>query len=300
MSARHANARGAALLIVLWITTLLAILLGSFVVLSRTESLQTRHLFEGARARYAAEAGIARAVYELRRGDPLARWIADGRAYEIEFESAKVKIEITDESGKVDINAADEEVLLALFGVAGAEPERARALVDAVMDWRDPDDLVRTNGAEDRDYEAADYPYGAADVGFVTIGELQQVMGMDFELYRQLEPLITVYSRSTRPNPAFASAPILQTLPGMTPELAQQLVELRRQTNLNATTGAVPLTLPDGTPLVPGGGGLTYTVTSRATLKNGASTVLDATLRLGGPAGGRAYSILRWREGSSD
>ena len=57
---------------------------------------------------------------------------------------------------------------------------------------------------------------------------------------------------------------------------------------------------PDGTPLMAGGGGLTYSVKSRAKLPNGASTVLDATIRMGGiGAAGRPFVILCWRDGET-
>ncbi len=49
-----------------------------------------------------------------------------------------------------------------------------------------------------------------------------------------------------------------------------------------------------------GGGGLTYSVKSRAKLPNGASTVLDATIRMGGvSSAGRPFVILRWRDGET-
>src|SRR5205085_1783270 len=160
------------------------------VVLARSEQLQTRYLFDSTRARYAAEAGLSRAVYEMRRADPITRWVPDGRKYEVAFDDAKIELAITDESGKIDLNMADEVMLLALFRQAGADDDRAAHLVDAVMDWRDPDDLVRPYGAEDKDYEAAGLPYGAADHGFALPGDIQQVLGMDYELYRAIAPLV--------------------------------------------------------------------------------------------------------------
>jgi len=292
--------RGIAFVIVLWVMALLAVLLGSFVVIARTENLQTRHLFDTTQARYAAEAGISRASYELRRSDPLARWVPDGRVYELEFDGAQLKIEITDESGKIDINAADEITLLALFQTIGAlEAADAQKLVDAVMDFRDPDDLVRPYGAEDDDYEAADLAYGALDQNFTMPEELQQVMGMTYELFEKLEPHITTFGLMNRPNPAFASSTVLQTLPGITPDLATQIVEQRWLTR-PGDPAAPGLTLPDGTPVLSAGGGGTYTVRSRATLPNRAWTILEATIRLGGAPGARAYSVLRWREGSAE
>jgi general secretion pathway protein K len=291
--------RGTALLLVLWVVALMGIVLGSFVVLARSEQMQTRWLFDTTRARYAAEAGLSRAIYELRRADPLTRWVPDGRPYELVFDDAKIEVTITDESGRVDLNMADEIMLLALFQQAGAEQERASRLVDGVLDWRDPDDLVRPLGAEDDEYEAEGLGYGAADRGFALAGELQQVLGMDYELYRKVAPLVTVYARTARPNPAFAPPEVLQLLPGITPDIARQVVEQRRATPPDQLA-AVPITLPDGTPMAMAGGGMTYTVQSRATLPNGAWTVLDTTVRIGGTPGGRAYSILRWREGSVD
>ena len=85
----------------------------------------------------------------------------------------------------------------------------------------------------------------------------------------------------------------------MTPELAQQLITARQQ--VQPGQPAPPgLTLPDGTPLMVNGGGTTYTIKSRATLANGVSTVLDASIRLGGVgAAGRPYTVLRWRDDES-
>jgi general secretion pathway protein K len=292
-------ARGVALLVVLWVVVLLGVLLGAFVISARTENLTTRFLFDATRARFAAEAGLSLAVHELRRADPQARWVADGRVYEGRFEDAKLEISIIDEAGKVDINVADEATLFALLQAVGIEEPRARRLVDAILDWRDADDLVRPNGAERRDYEAAGLSWGPANMGFQTTGQLQQVLGMTWEIYERLAPHITIYTGQGQPSLGFADAPVLQTVPGVTPEIAAQLVAQRRAL-APAELAGMPLMLPNGQPLVAGGGGLTYTVTSKATLPNGAWTSLVATVRPGGAPGRRAYSILGWREGTAD
>jgi general secretion pathway protein K len=90
----------------------------------------------------------------------------------------------------------------------------------------------------------------------------------------------------------------------MTPDLAQQLIAARQQVlpgqGTPGQSGAAGLTLPDGTPVVANGGGNTYTIRSRATLANGASTVLDASIRLGGVgAAGQPYTVLRWDQKES-
>jgi len=291
--------RGVALLVVLWVIVLLGVLLGAFVISARTENLTTRFLFDATRARYAAEAGLSLAVYQLRRPDPLNRWVADGRVYEGTFDDAKLEISIVDEAGKVDINVADEATLFALMQAVGVEEPRARKLVDAIMDWRDADDLVRANGAEKLDYQAAGLSWEPANTGFQTTGQIQQVLGMTYEIYERLAPYITVYTGQAQPSLGFSDAPVLQTVPGVTPEIAAQLVAQRRALDAAAMAG-MPLMLPNGQPLVAGGGGLTYTVRAKATLPNGTWTALVATIRPGGAPGRRAYSILGWREGTAD
>lgn len=294
------RARGVAFVLVLWVIAMLSILLGSFALVARTENLQSRHLFDTTQARYAAEAGLNLAVFGLRKTDPLQRWTADGRPYDFGYGDAEIEVRITDESGKIDINAANNGDLLAgLFVARGIALDQAQALSDAILDWRDPDDEKRPNGAEIADYKGAGLAYGPANAPFNTVSELQQVLGMNYALYEQLEPALTIYSGSAKPSAAFAPLEVLEAMPGMTPELAQQILQQRQQLAPGDIAGA-GITLPDGTPLVAGGGGLTYSVKSRATLPNGASTTLDATIRMGGiSAGGRPFVILRWRDGET-
>jgi general secretion pathway protein K len=288
--------RGVALILVLWVIALMSVLLGSFALIARTENLESRHLFDTTTARYAAEAGLERAVYELRNPDPLTRWVGDGRPYEFAFDNALVHVELTDESGKIDINSADDALLQSLFVSIGANTDQAAALSDAIQDWRDPDDVVRPHGAEAAEYKTAGLSYVPRNAPFQTVSEVQQVFGMNYELYARIEPAITIYAGGGAPNPAYAPLQALLALPGMTPELAQQLIQARQQV-APGQSGAAALTLPDGTPIVANGGGNTYTVKSRAMLANGASTVLDASIRLGGVgAAGRPYTVLRWRD----
>lgn len=290
--------RGVAFILVLWLLALLTILLGSFAMFARTEALQARYLFDGTEARYAAEAGINRAVYQVSLVDPLQRWVPDGRAYEVEFERAKLSIAITDESGLIDLNAADTLTLSNFFVLYGLPQDEADALGDAILDWRDTDDLVSANGAEDADYEAAGLDYGAKDAPFDTVSEVQQVMGMTHELYARLAPALTIYSGQTTPNPSFAPYEVLRLFTNADDALAQQLIEARHA--WDPASGAPPPVLPDGTPLMAQGGSGTYSMVARATLPNGAWTGLEVTVRLGGAGvSGLAYTVLRWQDGET-
>jgi general secretion pathway protein K len=293
--------QGVALILVIWVIALMGVLLGSFALIARTENFEARHLFDGTTARYAAQAGIERAVYELRNPDMTQRWVGDGRPYDFEFDGAQVQVELTDESGLIDINTADDALLQGLFASVGVPADQAVALSDAIQDWRDPDDMPRPQGAELNEYRAAGLAYAPRNAPFQTVGEVQQVLGMNYDLFEEIEPAITIYGGGVQPNPAYAPLEVLLALPGMTPDLAQQLIMARQQVLPGqGQPGAAGLTLPDGTPVVANGGGNTYTIRSRATLANGASTVLDASIRLGGVgAAGQPYTVLRWDQKES-
>ena len=135
--------QGIALVLVLWVALLMSVIAGSFALSARTESLQSRILFNETQARFLAEAGLNRAVFELRNPDPETRWIADGRTHEFEMGDAQIEIKITDESGKIDLNQASEELLVGLFASLGIDYDESIGIVDKIMDWKDADEEIR-------------------------------------------------------------------------------------------------------------------------------------------------------------
>lgn len=285
--------RGIALIIVLWMLALLTIVVGTYAVLARTESLQSRFLFDDTQAGYAAEAGLHRAVIELRNPEMETRWVPDGRSYAFEFGDAIVEVRITDETGLVDLNAAGTEVLASLFASRGMEEAEAWNIAEAIADWRDGDDEPRLYGAEEIEYEQAGYPYGPRNAPFDSVAELQQVIGVTQELYRAVEGSLTVHSGRPEVNPAFAPVEVLMSLPDMDRESAELFVEERSQYH---PADQAQLMMPDGTLVNQRGGGLTHTIQSRATLENGMWSQVEATIRMGTDNRGRPFRIVRWRQ----
>lgn len=285
---------GVALIIVLWVLVLVTITVGSFSVSARTENLQARQLLDGTRARYAAQAGIAMAVLNLRNPDVTSRWVPDGREYILQFESAQLEISIVDERGKLDINVIDELTLGSLLIGAGVADDQVLPLVGAILDWRDTDDAVRIDGAEKSEYAAADLPYGPRNGSFVILDELQQVLGMNYELFGKLEPALTVYSRRRTVDPAFAPYEALLVLPGMTDTIAREFIDKRRSRD---GQGDNTLLMPDGSAVAMRGVGPTMSVSVKATMPSGIWERLNVTISLSPGKRQEAFQIMRWKEG---
>ena len=289
-------ARGAALLLVLWLLVLLSGLIAVFALTARTEALQGSALRTQVAGRHAAEAGIELAAFRMAAADPAARWVPDGRANEMAFEGWALRIAVLDEAGKFDLNAAEPVQLARLMVVLGVEPARADQLAGAIQDWRDDDPLVALPaGAEDRDYEAAGLPYGAKDQPFTTLSELQQLLGMDLATYRLLVPHVTVFTAAPAPEPAYASREVLAAM-GLAPEQVEAIIVARE-----AWAPGLPVPVgPDGSALAAAGSG-TYSVASRATRPDGLQVDITATVRIGAGSGfGQLYAPLAWRVGEPD
>jgi general secretion pathway protein K len=205
-----------------------------------------------------------------------------------------VEVSAIDERGKLDINAADELSLANLFIGHGLDMTEAEFLAAAVLDWRDVDEMERVNGAEEDAYFAAGLQIGPANRPFMMTEELLQVIGMPYELYRLLEPGITVFSRAAKPNPAFAPVEALMALPDITYEEAVNFVQERNSQIPGESLGTE---LPNGVVVMAQGRGVTYSIQARATMPNGVWEQLQATIRIGGDSVGNPYRVLRWREG---
>lgn len=285
MSRWRRDQRGVALLLVLWACTLLAILLGGYAVLARTEGLQARYQFAQAQAHYAAEAGLMRAIYGLHDPQTKRRWRADGRIYPFHFDNATVLVSAIDEGGKVDLNTASVQVLQRLFVAAGQSPEDAGKLAENVIEWRSPPGMGNDEASRRAIYAAAGRDYGPRSGAFASVEELQLVLGVTPELYRMLAPQLTIWSGRPIPDANTAPPLALASIPGLTD---RQMEIIRAARLRNASDAALALDA-----------GTTHSIRSEATLADGTRAILRATIRL--QAGGaQPYAVLRWQEGEAE
>jgi general secretion pathway protein K len=289
---RYRNDTGVALVLVLWIIVLLSVIGISHSRNVRLDMQIARHHVENAKARALAETGINRAIYELFNDDEQTRWSFNGQIYELSFPEGEVQIMIRNTAGLVDINTATPDVLETLFSGVQIDQEQRSALVDAIMDWKDADDLRRLNGAEDSDYEAEDLEYGTPDRPFFSIGELRYVLGMNTAIYNTISPYVTVFSGQSSINQAYAPEE-LAILFGGAEEIAldSNSIEKMRSSFEDMEQDQ------EASDLITGDASKIFHISTWATVVSGAMAGLevdvDTTKR-----SGDVYTILSWQESS--
>ena len=132
MSSARSRQAGVALVLVMWVAVILSVVAGSFVLERRTETLVVQNSIAMARAAAAADAGVHRAMHDMFRQSVADVWRRDGTPHDWSFEGIAVRVEVRDESAKIDINTGSDLLLRGLFLSVGLGDAQATALVDAV------------------------------------------------------------------------------------------------------------------------------------------------------------------------
>lgn len=206
--------QGVALISVLWIILLVSTIATSLSATVRTDSRIARRAIQTSQVEHLARGGIDLAVYNMQIAD-VSGWRADGIPRDLSIENITLRIAITDESGRVDINQAPVELLQSLFAALGEDVDRSATLANTIVDFRDSDDLRMPLGAERSDYLADGRTVGPRNSDFEVTGELQNVMGMDAEIYARLQPHVTVHTGAVGVNRNLASAQVAQAIAGL-------------------------------------------------------------------------------------
>ena len=285
---------GIALITVLWVTALMAIVVGSLSSTIRTESTMVGSLVKVSAAKNAAIGGVYLASYHLMQMSPESRWSGDGSINEKPIGQALVRMSIVDEAGKLDLNFVQLDVLRNLLIAADVDSERVDMIADAILDWRDADEFTRLNGAEDRDYEMAGYPYGAKDSLFESIDELQLVMGVDQVLYSKLKDSVTVYSKRSDINPQVASRYVLLAITNNDVDSVDSYISLR---NANRLTGLPPPPAPMlAKSHLSAAGGKVYTIYSEAKIEGDVYSRVSSTLSTHRNIPATPIDFIVWRD----
>ena len=141
-----------------------------------------------------------------------------------------VKANISELQGRINLNnllvegkASDEDVqrLRRLFTNLDIKPD----LVDAILDWIDPDMEIRyPHGAEDETYAKFIPPFRSANVPFADINELLRIQGITLDDFKKMLPYLYVADGYEPININTASVEVLRTFaPNIRKDQAESL-----------------------------------------------------------------------------
>lgn len=130
-----------------------------------------------------------------------------------DFEGGFFEGWLLDQQGRFDLNSLVDakgkpvektcrqfvRMLMLLPLESPLDANTATSLMEATVDWIDPDQAPQLNGAEDDHYTSREPPYRPADFWFVSISELLAVEGYTPEIYAALEPHVTALPPTDKP-----------------------------------------------------------------------------------------------------
>ena len=321
---------GVILIVVLWVITGLTVLTLSFSRESRVEVMTARNARSMEKAYYIARAGMESTIYtiiqnRMRPGTQTSARNAEPSPVDLgqmtgSFDGGFWRVNIQDESGKININTVPEQQLGALIRAVGIEEPDASILIDSILDWRDSDSSARPNGAEDEYYQSLDPPYLPKNGRFDAVEELFLVRGMTRDYFYGkperlqdgtveykygLSRFLTVYSTRDQINVNYAALPVLLSIPGMTYDAASMIYERRLVQPFQATAEInreIPFSLGAGVinRLTTAQTGILSLTAEAQEEGSRVRRVISAVVSLNSIGAQTPYQILYWNENVSD
>jgi len=198
-------------------------------MLGRAEELRAEAMAQsrGRNQRRAATSSVSRL---FRSSNPLEDpWRApqDLMVPEMTFGDARYALLLRDVGAALNLNEATEDVLRQFFA-QGMDMDFAEAdqLAQAILDWRDEDEIPRLNGGEREEYLEEEALVLPPNRDFVDVDELRHVRGMTPELYVMAAPHLTLIGDGEI-NLNSAPEPVLLAVPGMDSGAVTELLRLR-------------------------------------------------------------------------
>jgi len=194
--------RGSILIIVLWILLLISLLAGRYLSHNRGkaaaaaygwQSLVREQAFQSVLELYATSGQPLPEDVDMEEGQPAEDDANNEPAGETglqpwrELTIGGFHLLVRDslEGKRINLNSAADDAIRKQIrqGMGEAFREEADQVTDALLDWRDPDDLVRSAGAEADFYRQEGLSYKPADGPFKSLTEMLLVRGVSPELF---------------------------------------------------------------------------------------------------------------------
>lgn len=159
---------------VLWTFVLLVVITAVVAQSSRIDTRITAVTGDGLRCKWACRAGMEKAIGILNDDEQDSDcqddlWCDnDEELLDIELDGCSYSVEVIDEASKININTANEKLLLYL-------PDMTEEIANAILDWRDGNDDIRNGSVEAGYYINLPHPYQIKNQPLGTIRELLRV-----------------------------------------------------------------------------------------------------------------------------
>jgi general secretion pathway protein K len=114
---------------VLWVLLLLSGLAAAAAVMARTDAILTHKLGEFAQAESTTDAALVNAIAMLSDEQTSRHPRIDGQPQTWEFRGIPVAVSISNEDGRIDLNTADDDLILAFLDSQGIPEDRATAML---------------------------------------------------------------------------------------------------------------------------------------------------------------------------
>lgn len=251
------SARGFVLLAVLWVMVGVGTLGFGLALVARRAAGAARNRRAATEAQWLAEDCASRAesairsTFAHRSGDSISTdavvrrsWpqLDEAVAASPAMTGAPCALTMRATGTRIDVNTADDSTLVRLFLALGDTPAVADSLADAILDWRDADDVPRPSGAEAAWY-AARRREPPRNAQFADVRELSRVRGLEnrpgIDSVLGVEPDRIVLDR--------APLAVVAALPGFTSEALARVADHR------ARSVPIPDLLSLGAELSPAG-----------------------------------------------
>lgn len=255
---REGRQAGAVLLIVLWTSALMTVLVTAMagrVKLAATSVLNYNFVAEN-RANvmstlYAAEAEIMLELMPRPVGEVLETNLEgeirnpayrfDGRILTPSYPiPPNMELRVFSHAGKINLNRIPRRNMQLLIekrlGGEEADPEKVQSLLDAWTDWTDLNDLSGLDGAESDYYLELNQPFSPRNNPELdTVEEIFYIRGFA-ELFAgvNLDAAFTVYGNNRTVNLNFATREAMLLLPGLNPELVDEIIAYRLRDDISA------------------------------------------------------------------
>jgi general secretion pathway protein K len=318
--------RGAALLLVLWLSAALSAIAFTLASTVRGEIERSSTEADGLKAYYLAEGAIDRLLVYIESGGAFVG--PDGKprfqpgqthVLRLDFPTGVVRAEYIPENSKLNVNLAPPSELNNLLLALGVDPNRAQAIVAGILDWRGG-----TAGGSlselDQYYLSLTPSFRARHASVQEIEELLVVRGITPDLFygsytrnadgnliphAGLRDCLSVYG-SIGALDVNTVTPEVMVAVGVAPETAAAIVGLRKVAPIQ-DMGQLAAFSNGGKGMgrlgVSSGSIVTLRATAQLRLPNGQLSDLHRTVsamvKLLGPEWNPPFHIMRWYDDSS-